>query len=62
MNRTLQERLKRIEALYLRPGSEGEKQAAARAILKIRQKLAAASAYQRPVIRTYEFEQFDKKI
>ena len=62
MNRVLQEKLRRIEALHARPGSDGEKQAAARAILKIKKRLEAISVYQRPTIREYEFQQFDKKI
>lgn len=62
MNRVLEQKLRRIEALHARPGSQGEKDAAARALLKIRKKLDAIGVYKRPVIHPYEFEQFDKKV
>lgn len=62
MQRTNQDELKRklerIEALYRRPGSDGEKQAAAIAANKIREKLRVVSVYSKPVIKEYQFEVF----
>lgn len=62
MKRDLEQRLKRIEALYERPGSEGERQAAARALSKLRQKMQVVRVYQKVTVREYQFEQFDRKV
>jgi predicted ArsR family transcriptional regulator len=62
MKRDLEQRLKRIEALYERPGSEGERQAAARALSKLRKKMQVVRVYQKVTIREYQFEQFDRKV
>lgn len=62
MKRDLEQRLKRIEALYERPGSEGERQAAARALSKLRKKMQVVKVYQKVTIREYQFEQFDRKV
>ena len=48
----LTDKLKRIEALYRRPGSDGEKQAAALAIQRLRHRLDSLKKYEpTPVIR-----------
>ncbi|GEM_PF-5632008 len=62
MKRDLEQRLKRIEALYERPGSEGERHAAARALSKLRKKMQVVKVYQKVTIREYQFEQFDRKV
>jgi hypothetical protein len=62
MKRDLEQRLKRIEALYERPGSEGERQAAARALSKLRKKMQVVRVYQKVTVREYQFEQFDRKV
>lgn len=51
-------KLARIEALYERPGTPGEKAAAALAIHRLRAKLQALDAYLKPEIRKYEFTVF----
>lgn len=58
-NKILQ-RLERLRALYARPGSEGERQAAARAIVRLQQKLNAVKKYQGVQIREYQFEVFEE--
>ena len=63
MKYKIEDKIARVQALYSRPGSEGEKQAAARVLFKLKQKLAAVKAYQSPaIIQKYEFQSFDKKI
>ncbi len=58
----LKRKLERIEALYHRPGSLGEKQAAAIALNKLRSKLQVAEVYTKAAmqVRKYEFKEFSK--
>jgi hypothetical protein len=52
-------KLQRIEALYHRPGSVGEKSAAAIAINRLKARLFAMESYSKQVeIRKYEFTVF----
>jgi len=50
-------KMEKVQALYLRPGSEGEKQAAVQAMLKLQKKLSGIRTYQK--IRKYEAVVFD---
>lgn len=55
----LKRKLERIEALYRRPGSEGEKQAAAAALNRLRSRLQVVDLYQKRVeVRDYVFTVF----
>lgn len=57
----LVEKLRRVEALYRNPGSEGERQAAAAAIRRIQEKLFAVKQYSQLTAKSYEFAVFTKK-
>ncbi len=54
----LMRKLERIEALYRRPGSPGEKQAAAVALNRLRGRLFAVQSYKKVEIKKYEFTVF----
>ena len=54
----LKRKLERIEALYRRPGSPGEKQAAAVALNRLRGRLAAVDSYRKVEIKEYVFKVF----
>lgn len=54
----LKSKLSRLEALYQRPGSDGEKTAAAIAIEKLRAKLRAFEQYEKPIRKEDEFVLF----
>ena len=54
----LKRKLERIEALYRRPGSPGEKQAAAAALNRLRSRMNVIEVYRKPVVREYEFVVF----
>ncbi len=54
----LTRKLERIEALYHRPGTPGEKQAAAIALNRLRSRLAALNLYQKKEIKEYVFTVF----
>ena len=53
-------KMKKVEALYLRATTEGEREAARRILLKLRQKYAPIKEYQRQDIRPYTFTVFKK--
>lgn len=55
----LTEKLRKLEALYQRPGSDGEKQAAALAIQRVRYRLAAHKKYEQFTIRKPVIPVFD---
>ncbi len=58
-NEELMRKLERIEALYRRPGSPGEKQAAAVALNRLRGRLFAVQTYQQKVeVKEYTFTVF----
>lgn len=57
-NEELMRKLERIEALYRRPGSPGEKQAAAVALNRLRSRLFAVQTYQKVEIKEYQFTVF----
>ncbi len=54
----LQRKIERIEALYRRPGTPGEKQAAAIALNRLRGRLHALETYRKVEIKEYEFTVF----
>ena len=54
----LKKKLERMEALYARPGSPGEKQAAAIAINRLKSRLQALAVYQKIQVREYTFQIF----
>lgn len=54
----LKRKLERIEALYQRPGSPGEKQAAAIAINRLKSRIQALETYRKIEIKKYEFTIF----
>jgi hypothetical protein len=54
----LKRKMERIEALYRRPGTPGEKQAAAIALNRLRSRLAALETYRKVEIKEYEFTVF----
>ncbi|MBY0371523.1 hypothetical protein K2X33_12615 [bacterium] len=60
LKQELKRKLERAEALYQRPGTPGEKAAAAYAIHKLRGKLTALDAYlkPKPEIQDYVFTVF----
>lgn len=57
----LLEKLRRVEALYRNPGSQGERQAAAAAIRRIQERLMALQKYSQLTVKTYEFVVFTKR-
>ncbi len=54
----LKRKLERIEALYRRPGTPGEKQAAAIAMNRLKSRLHALEAYSKLEIKEYEYTLF----
>jgi hypothetical protein len=54
----LQRKIERIEALYRRPGTPGEKQAAAIALNRLRGRLHALETYRKVEIKEYAFTVF----
>jgi len=54
----LKQKIERIEALYRRPGTPGEKQAAAVALNRLRAKVRALDSYKKVEIQEYEFTVF----
>jgi hypothetical protein len=55
----LLKKLERILALYRNPTTPGEKEAAARAVQRIQERLASLRHYE-PTIREYKFPVFTK--
>jgi hypothetical protein len=53
-------KLQKVEALYLRATTEGEKEAARLTMLKLKQKYSYVHKYQKPVVKKYEYTVFDK--
>ena len=58
--KALLEKLRRVEALYRNPGSQGEREAAAHAIRRIQEKLQALQKYSQLTVKEYEFVVFTK--
>jgi hypothetical protein len=58
--RELKRRLELVEAVYRRPGSDGEKQAAALAIQRLRQRLQVFERYEQIQIRKPTYVIFEK--
>lgn len=57
----LEEKLRRVEALYRNPGSDGERIAAATAMRRIQERLSALKKYSQLTVKEYKFAIFTKK-
>jgi hypothetical protein len=58
--REIKRKLQLVQAVYDRPGTDGEKQAAALAIARLRQRLQGMQRYEAVRIRKPVFTVFDK--